>query len=900
MSNFRTRPFKVRAESTKQHVQATESLKAPEKTSFETVGDSIANKSDIILNNDDGQFYGHNGEEWVPLTGGSGESACGCCTHDILPLTPEDVERRAGADYDFIIVGTGPGGSSLAYKLAKDNPDFTICILEAGQDSARMNTLAQDPATPASKVVPDYTVNPNDTNNDWGTLVRTALLSSFAIGQGGVPWHYVSNSNKAVTQVDTFPVIYPIGSDWGGTETLSSFVWNRCPNNGTWDKYEELLGENWGPTNTTNIYKELENRSSSHLLTNTLGGATPLPGEPYRNFAETGTLGDINVFDPELQGNNGPLYVNAANVNYVKNPYRIALQDVAASIFPDRFDFDKNWEDARFDELITTLQGSIYDQTDPNFSSYNPYTSANIPFGVVPPSGPEAKTWSEKQFQVLQENGYPVPLNGRNTFANSYGAPSFLYELEKAPFADRVTIVSRAYVTKLTYDQEFNEITGVEYWGPNPGEQATEGNDGWHVNQIGRSNPEGQIFSKPGCTPLDAKNNAAANRPNTKTLTARYEVIVCAGAIGTPAILQRSGIGSQQHLGMMDNPIQCINNLPGVGQNLTDPPQLVYEFNTGTRFTANLPLAPPFDGVTNISNLFYDGLFDATPDLPWIRMKASDTSTVADGHLSLLPNVGNSAVAGNSWKDTVAFAVTFTEVNKGPPFYDTVAYGTRNTSSAPGGDFPYQNFPDTLGKIQSIYKYYPVKSRGSVLIQSNDPSVPPYVSMNHFGDEDDINAFILAFKNTIRPLFEGMANTNWHHPPGAAETNDPFLLENNGPPNFISWSNPAESDFLRTIEYDDDGNVLSPPEQVFNEVAFREWIKANVRTGFYATGTCKMGDPTDVMAVCDNRGRVFNIKALRVCDASMLPIQPLGSPAAPIYMAGYNEANMITEDYADF
>lgn len=56
--------------------------------------------------------------------------------------------------------------------------------------------------------------------------------------------------------------------------------------------------------------------------------------------------------------------------------------------------------------------------------------------------------------------------------------------------------------------------------------------------------------------------------------TAR-EVILCGGAIGSPHILQLSGIGSQKHLEAAG--IKVRHALPGVGENLNDHPDLVIQ-----------------------------------------------------------------------------------------------------------------------------------------------------------------------------------------------------------------------------------------------------------------------------------------------------------------------------------
>lgn len=54
----------------------------------------------------------------------------------------------------------------------------------------------------------------------------------------------------------------------------------------------------------------------------------------------------------------------------------------------------------------------------------------------------------------------------------------------------------------------------------------------------------------------------------TRIATAAHEVIVCAGAIGSPAILLRSGIGPSEQL--QDLGIETVADLPGVGENLHD------------------------------------------------------------------------------------------------------------------------------------------------------------------------------------------------------------------------------------------------------------------------------------------------------------------------------------------
>jgi len=61
------------------------------------------------------------------------------------------------------------------------------------------------------------------------------------------------------------------------------------------------------------------------------------------------------------------------------------------------------------------------------------------------------------------------------------------------------------------------------------------------------------------------------------TFTARREVILCAGAVGTPHLLMLSGIGSADHLHEMGIPV--VADRPGVGANLNDHPDFVLKFH---------------------------------------------------------------------------------------------------------------------------------------------------------------------------------------------------------------------------------------------------------------------------------------------------------------------------------
>ena len=86
------------------------------------------------------------------------------------------------------------------------------------------------------------------------------------------------------------------------------------------------------------------------------------------------------------------------------------------------------------------------------------------------------------------------------------------------------------------------------------------------------------VFSDKKVTGVDCIQSKG--QPN-KTIYANHEVILSAGAISSPQILQLSGIGDEKHLTKLG--VNVIHNNPAVGKNLQDHLQVRMVFKTNTR-----------------------------------------------------------------------------------------------------------------------------------------------------------------------------------------------------------------------------------------------------------------------------------------------------------------------------
>ncbi|XP_040904961.1 choline dehydrogenase, mitochondrial isoform X2 [Toxotes jaculatrix] len=89
------------------------------------------------------------------------------------------------------------------------------------------------------------------------------------------------------------------------------------------------------------------------------------------------------------------------------------------------------------------------------------------------------------------------------------------------------------------------------------------------------------------------------------------------------------------------------------------------------------------------------------------------------------------------------------------------------------------------------------------------------------------------------------------------------------------------------------GPEVQPGPQVQSDADIDAFVRRKADSAYHPSCTCKMGSPSDPMAVVDSNTRVLGLERLRVVDASIMPSIVSGNLNAPTIMMAEKAADII-------
>ncbi|KAG9232271.1 choline dehydrogenase-like protein [Amylocarpus encephaloides] len=320
---------------------------------------------------------------------------------------------------------------------------------------------------------------------------------------------------------------------------------------------------------------------------------------------------------------------------------------------------------------------------------------------------------------------------------------------------------------------------------------------------------------------------------------AKKEVIVSAGGVHTPQILQLSGIGPKALLESLNIPV--VVDLPGVGANFQDQPSLAIGYNFDNNLIPN--------GGSLADNATYlaeqQAIYDSTK-------KGALTMIATTGNQGLALSLQN---ATTNYQSIIAHAKaqnpadiyasgTHPDVLRGYAAQRAQQYAQLASKGSPVGSVFWNTGPET-----SIYMLKPL-SRGTCNINSNDITASPVVDFRTLSDDTDLE-FILALFNKNREIMQ-----------------QPSI------------------------------QILGPTETTpANGETDVEMLKLALR-GAIQPSTAHQCCTTPMMkrkygGVVDRKMLVYGTKGLSVVGVSMFPLTIGSAPSATLYAAAEKAADII-------
>ncbi|KAJ6510972.1 methanol oxidase [Mycena sanguinolenta] len=382
-----------------------------------------------------------------------------------------------------------------------------------------------------------------------------------------------------------------------------------------------------------------------------------------------------------------------------------------------------------------------------------------------------------------------------------------------------------------------------------------------------------------GVAYVPARNRAHGGKTLETIVKARKCVVISSGTLGTPQILERSGVGSAERLKKLD--IKVVSDLPGVGEQYQD------HYTTLSMFRVSNESATLDDflrGDKEVQKELFQE-WEVSPE------KARLSSNAIDAGFKIRPTEEELKEMGpefNKLWDTY-----FKDKPDKPVMFGSIV-------SAAYAD--HTLLPP--GKYITMFQYleYPA-SRGKIHIQGANPYVEPEFDSGFMNNKADFAPIRWSYKKTreiARRMDAFRGELTSHHPrfhpasPAAAKDIDIQTAKGILPNGFTvgihmgTWHAPGETYDASKVHED-----IKYTEE--DDKAIDDWIADHVETTWHSLGTCAM-KPREEGGVVDGKLNVFGTENLKCVDLSICPDNLGTNTYSSALLVGEKGASILAEE----
>lgn len=342
------------------------------------------------------------------------------------------------------------------------------------------------------------------------------------------------------------------------------------------------------------------------------------------------------------------------------------------------------------------------------------------------------------------------------------------------------------------------------------------------------------VFEGKRAVGIECRPSGLAGHARDIFIKAKKLVVVSAGALGTPQILERSGVGRKEALEELGIPV--VSDLPGVGEDYQDHNLVahVYKTTAGPRESLDALLGGRLDFAT--------ALKEKDPILGW---------NAVDFAAKIRPTEEEVAELGPEFQELWNRDFK-TQTERPLMLLTAVAYclGDPYIISDSMGSKDHHQYISVVS-----YTAYPY-SRGNIHIVSRDPTTAPSFNTGFLSHPADVKKLIWAYKKQR----EILRRTNLFA--AEAPLTQPKFPE--GSRASVIKAHPAGGAYGSQQERRDVPPIEYTAE---DDAAIEDFIRANMQTTWHSLGTCRMR-PRESGGVVDRHLNVHGTEGLKIAGKS--------------------------------
>lgn len=486
------------------------------------------------------------------------------------------------SDVDFIVVGAGAGGATVASRLALLG--HRVVVLDAGTDGNHVLESQVPLFHPFASEHPQLS---------WRMFVR----------------HYADDAQQAQdSKQETVDgrsmILYPRGSGPGGSTALHAMI-SLYPHESDWEEIVSMTGDHtWNPTEMRHYFRSIE-RCQYRIAPADETDPRQNPGmHGFKGWLPTyrPSYGDfLNRFDEKLVRLVAGVIVlpilepARADIDRLFRAFqqvRPLLVPAVAKMLGPLLNGEKFVDDFAFFLATGLLNVDEQIPDDPGGSAVNdtvaairqladrfeqvvahPNETALQQIWLIDDLG-RLKQCATRLWSHLDPNDWRwtqsrqlgpcfIPLSVEANTGRRHGLHQRLAEVQKQ-VGDRLQVITNALVARIITEASSGgyRATGLQYFLTPAAYEAAA--------RFSATTPKGQFF----------------------TISCRREVILAGGTFNTPQLLILSGIGPQEEMDRLNKRLAASDKiptritLPGVGRNLQDRYEIGVVYNLPAEFAA--------------------------------------------------------------------------------------------------------------------------------------------------------------------------------------------------------------------------------------------------------------------------------------------------------------------------